>query len=282
MQEVAAALDAICDAQPFDTSWHLQDLLTGAAASRFGDVPVPSASTRKIAFMMATLAAVHAGRLRLDQTLVADARFMQGVPSGVLYYMTPGFTLPLRDAIVQMIVCSDNVCTGLIGELMPVSELQAFCGRAGMTGTRINAAVPPRDMPQDTVFDFVAQTTPNDQGRLMQLILDGSRDPAAAASLGVTPDLCRMALQIMSWQVFREGIPGLLPTGTTVANKTGGGRNGKMDVGLVYRDGAPLFILAAYTDKVPPALLDGMPGLAIASQTIARLSRAAWDRIGTA
>lgn len=280
MEDVAAALNAICDAQPFQTSWHLKHLATGAAASRCGDVPVPSASTRKIAFMMATLAAVHAGRLRLDERLVAEARFMQGVASGVLYYMTPGFTLSLRDAIVQMIVCSDNVCTGLIGERMPVAELQAFCDRAGMTGTRINAAVPPRDMPEDTVFDFVAQTTPDDQARLMQLILDGSGDEAVAAALGVTSDLCRMALQIMSWQAFREGIPGLLPTGTVVANKTGGGKNGKMDVGLVYRDGAPLFILAAYTDKVPPALPDGMPGLAIASRTIAHLSRAAWDGIG--
>jgi beta-lactamase class A len=155
--------------------------------------------------------------------------------------------------------------------------LNAFCASAGMTGTVIRHAVPPRDMPVDSNFDFVAQTTPDDQAHLLQCILDGASQPAAAEHLGVTPELCRMALEILGWQRYRNAIPGLLPGDAHVANKTGTGRNGQMDAGIVYRDGEPLFILAAYTHEVPPALPDGMPGHAVANQTIARLARACWD-----
>jgi beta-lactamase class A len=148
-----------------------------------------------------------------------------------------------------------------------------------MTGTTIHHAVPPRDMPVEAVFDFVASTTPNDQGLLLEAILAGRDDAGAAARLGVTPKLCAMAIEIMTWQAFREGIPGLLPTGTVVANKTGTGKNGKMDAGIVFRDGEPFYVISAYTDRVPAAMPDGLPGLAIASATIARLSRACWEML---
>ena len=62
MRDLAHRLNDLCDAQPFQTSWYLKDLATGTIADRRGDVPVPSASTRKISIMMAALAAVHAGQ----------------------------------------------------------------------------------------------------------------------------------------------------------------------------------------------------------------------------
>ncbi|WP_426955553.1 serine hydrolase [Muricoccus radiodurans] len=279
LDQVAAAIGGITAAQPFVTGWSLRDVTTGDTAGQRRDVPTPSASTRKILFLMAALRAVHSGRLRLDQRLVAGRHLMQGAPSGVLYYMTPGFSLTLRDALVQMIICSDNVCTGLLGELMPAEEFQDFCRQAGMVGTVINHAVPPRHMPVEADFDFVAQTTPDDQVLLMGMILDGSTDPAVAARMGVTPGLCRFALEVMGWQTLRGSIPFFLPQGTKVANKTGTGRHGKMDVGLVYRDGRPLFILAAYTHGVPAAMPNGMPGHSVAAMTIARIARVAWDGI---
>jgi beta-lactamase class A len=66
MRDVVERLDALCDAVPFAASWYLKDVATGARADRLGDVPVPSASTRKISIMMAALAAVHAAKLSLD------------------------------------------------------------------------------------------------------------------------------------------------------------------------------------------------------------------------
>lgn len=277
---LAERLNEISASQPFTVSWRFSDLRTGASAARFGDVPTPSASTRKIAYMMAALRDAHAGLIDLREPVVIHEELMRGPVSGVMYFMTPGLTFPMRDAIVQMIITSDNTCTSIVGDRITVPRLNAFCRSVGMVGTTIRHVVPPRDMPVDSDFDFVAQTTPNDQALLLRLILDGSRrEPRALDALGVTPELCGLALQIMSWQRYRTKIPGLLPLETRVANKTGWGRNGVMDAGIVYRKGEPLFILAAYTHGVPATMPDGLPGYASAIETIARLSRACWDLI---
>src|SRR4051794_4325949 len=107
-EQLVAQLDAICDEQPFTTSWHFRNLKSGAMAERAGAVPTPSASTRKVVYLMAALREVHAGRMDLREPVVVDAALMQGPVSGVMCFMTPGLTFPLRDAIVQMIITSDN------------------------------------------------------------------------------------------------------------------------------------------------------------------------------
>src|SRR5712691_3718259 len=113
MRELVKRLDELCDALPFDTSWYLKDLATGERADRRGDVPVPSASTRKISIMMAALAAVHAGKLSLDRKLTVEARY-QDNDSGTFQYLTPGFWLTLRDTMVMMIIVSDNTNPGVV------------------------------------------------------------------------------------------------------------------------------------------------------------------------
>ncbi|HYF06096.1 MAG TPA: serine hydrolase, partial [Acetobacteraceae bacterium] len=123
-------------------------------------------------------------------------------------------------------------------------------------------------------------TTPQDQVLLLDLVLKGAAEERAAAFLGTSPALCGLALDILSWQKLRTMIPALLPWGTRVANKTGRGARGRSDAGIVYRGEAPLFIIGAYTDRVPDTMPDGLPGFAAAFSTIATLSRACWDSIG--
>ncbi|SVB27960.1 uncharacterized protein METZ01_LOCUS180814, partial [marine metagenome] len=48
-------LNQLCDEQPFHTGWYVKNLRTGTVMERHGSVVVPSASTRKIAIMMAAL-----------------------------------------------------------------------------------------------------------------------------------------------------------------------------------------------------------------------------------
>lgn len=56
-------------------------------------------------------------------------------------------------------------------------------------------------------------------------------------------------------------------------------RRGRMDAGIVYRGGRPLFIIAAYTDNVPETMPDGLLGHAAASATIGQRARACWDEL---
>ena len=278
MRELVTELNGLCDAVGFPASWYLKDLKSGERADRRGDVPVPSASTRKISIMMAALAAVHAGKLSLDQKVTIEAKY-QDNDSGTFQHLTPGFWITLRDALVMMIIVSDNTCTGLVVDLVGLGELQRYCEGVGMTGTTHRFGIPPR-LAADHRLDQVTTTTPNDQGLLLELILRGTTDADTARRLGCTPELCRLGLDILSWQKLKTRLPSLLPLGTKVAHKTGTGPRGFMDAGIVFMDDRPLFILAAYTDHVPPALADGTPGFAAAYRLMGRMARLAWDRLG--
>lgn len=278
MRELVQQLNALCDAVPFQASWFLKDLVAGQRADRLGSVPVPSASTRKISIMMAALKAVHDGKLSLDQKVPIEARY-QDNDSGTFQHLTPGFWITFRDALVMMIIVSDNTCTGTVVDLVGLGEIQRYCESIGMTGTIHRFGIPPRLGPEHTL-DQVTTTTPNDQGLLLELILQGTGDQAAAGRLGVTPELCRLGLDILSWQKLKTRLPSRLPLGTKVAHKTGTGARGFMDAGIVFKGDRPLFILAAYTEHVPPALPDGTPGFTAAYELIGRMARACYDSLG--
>jgi len=278
MRDLVERLNALCDAVPFQTSWFLKDLFTGASANRAGNVPVPSASTRKISIMMAALGAVHAGKLALDRPVVIEAKY-QDNDSGTFQHLTPGFSITLRDALVMMIIVSDNTCTGTVVDLVGLPSIRRYCESIGLTGTVHRFGIPPRLGPDHTL-DQVTTTTPNDQGLLLELILRGAGDPAVAARLQSTPELCRLALDILSWQKLRTRLPSLLPLGTKVAHKTGTGSRGYMDAGIIFKHDRPLCILTAYTERVPAALPDGTPGFAAAAQLMGRMARLCYDTLG--
>jgi len=278
MRDLVQRFNELCDALPFTSSWYLKDLATGARADRFGAVPVPSASTRKISIMMAALAAVHAGKLALDQKVTIDAKY-QDNDSGTFQHLTPGFWITFRDALVMMIIVSDNTCTGTVVDLVGLDTIQRWCDGIGLTGTTHRFGIPPR-LGRDHTLEQVTTTTPNDQGLLLELILQGTTDPAVARKLGSTPELCRLGLDILSWQKLKTRLPSQLPLGTKVAHKTGTGSRGFMDAGIVFKGDRPLFILTVYTDHVPEALPDGTPGFAAAYQLMGRMARLAWDQLG--
>jgi beta-lactamase class A len=277
MESLVMRLNELCDDQPFETSWYFKDLHSGRSAERNGDVVVPSASTRKIAILMAALKAVHEGRFALDQPVTIQAKY-QDNDSGTFQYFQPGFTIQFRDALTMMIIVSDNTCTGTITDLVGLDAVNALCRSIGMTGTTHRFGMPLKGLGRDHPLEAANTTTPNDVGLLLDLILQGSADPAAAARLGCTPDLCRLALDILSWQKLNNRLPVFLPAGTKVAHKTGTGLRNNNDAGIVYRGEQPLFVLTVYTDNLPQDLPD-MSGFARASLLIGRLARTCYDAL---
>jgi len=277
MRDLAQRLNDLCDARPFQTSWYLKDLTTGATSDRRGDVPVPSASTRKISIIMAALAAVHAGKLSLDQKVTVEAKY-QDNDSGTFQHLTPGFWITFRDALVMMIIVSDNTSTGMVVDQVGLEAVQRYCESLGMKGTIHRFGIPPRLGPEHTL-DQVTSTTPNDQGLLLELILRGASDAAVAARLGCTMELVQLGLDILTWQKLKTRLPSLLPVGTKIAHKTGTGARGYMDAGIIWKNDRPQCILTAYTDHVPAALPDGTPGFAAAAQLIGRMARLCHDEI---
>ena len=279
MKELAARLDALCDALPFQTSWYLKDLATGARADRLGDVPVPSASTRKISIMMAALKAVHDGKLALDQKVIIDAKY-QDNDSGTFQHLTPGFWITFRDALVMMIIVSDNTCTGQVVDLVGLGEIQRFCESVGMTRTVHRFGIPPRLGP-DHALDQVTTTTPNDQGMLLELILRGTDRPRGRRAHGrdsrAVPARARHPVLAEAQGAAALAAARSAPRSPT---RPAPGRAASWTRASCSRADRPLFILTAYTEHVPAALPDGTPGFTAANTLIGRMARVSWDALG--
>lgn len=273
------SLAAIAEGRGFDLHWQVKVIETGETFGQGDELELPSASVRKISIMMAALKAVHEGRVDLAADVTITKELQEGILSGVCQYMTPGLVIPFRDAILQMIITSDNICTFEVMRPFEIPEFTSYCRDIGMTGTTHRTRFPPTNLSAEHALDQVTTTTAADQVLLLDLILRGTEDEAVAKRLGVSTELCAMALQFLKWQRYREMIPGLLPTMTTVANKTGWGQRGWMDSGIVFRGERPLYILSATTDNVPETMPDGLPGRVASGRAIAELSRACWDSL---
>lgn len=279
-----ARLNARCDAEVFEVRWSLRCLRSGLELGRQERFQQWSASTRKVSVMMALLAMVQRGKVSLDRQITYTHEMGRGVQSGTFQFMTPGFTFSLRDAMANMIITSDNVCTNQVflalgdEDEARIQVVNDYCRAIGL---------------RDTVHRFLWQntklnrwhhsdegmtvTSALDQVNLLTWMVEGSRDPAAAARIGVTPELCAMALDFMRSEFGLSGMGAHLPHEAAIGAKAGRDVRGRSHIGVIYQDGAPLFVFSAFTDWVPTELLDGSPGNARALELIADLVRIAWD-----
>src|SRR5262245_37467682 len=123
--------------------------------------------------MMTALKAVHEGRLSLDQPVTIEARY-QDNDSGCFQHLRPGFSVQLFDALVMMIIVSDNTCTGTIADMVGLAQVNALCQSIGMRGTAHRHGLPPRGLDRDHSLDAVNVTTPSDVGLILELILQGT------------------------------------------------------------------------------------------------------------
>ena len=278
MDELVRTLNELCDAQPFHTGWYLKDVKTGEEANRDGDLIGPSASTRKVAVLMTALKEIHEERLSFDLPLTPDPKY-QINNSGCFKYFQPGFTLPLIDHLIMMIIVSDNVSTGMLVDMIGLDKINNYSHAIGMKNTTHRDNIPSATLPWDHPADATNATTPNDVGLILDLILAGSRDETAARKLGVTPALCQRAIEIMSWQQLTNRLPYLMPPAAKIAHKTGRGVRNYSDVGIIHHVDDPRYILTVYTDHVPPQLPDGRAGRGASHLHIAQLCRTCWDAL---
>lgn len=275
---IEASLQALSTAQPFDTAWTVHDIARKTAYARDGDLGVPAASTRKIPIMMACLSAAADKRLDLDRRIVIQPHHQEN-DSGLVCHLRPFLSLTVFDALTLMIIVSDNSCTMALMDLLGFEELLAWSEECGFTGMRHVASTPAyafMNDPTPTDMTKMNTTTSNDMCRLLGMILAGVNSEPEAAKLRTTPDLCSLALDIMSRQQYRAGIPKHLPVGTRVAHKTGWGRSCEADAGIVFKDNGPLYVIAAYTRNVPPLSENRLAVRALAMDFIGELSATCW------
>ncbi len=115
---------------------HAKNLDSGMTYDLSGDEPVRTASTIKLAIMVACYWEAKEGKLDLSEPLtLADDEKVSG--SGILQDLSAGDRFPIRDMIDLMIVLSDNTATNTILNRVPGNIVNAHMAQLGLSQTRV-------------------------------------------------------------------------------------------------------------------------------------------------
>jgi beta-lactamase class A len=254
----------------------LYDYQTGLQWSQRGDRWFHSASTIKVAVLLALFGAIDAGRFTLDSRLHVRNRFLSLVDR-TPFRVSPGRdadkdvhahigkTMRIGDLARHMIVTSSNLATNLLVDLIKVDQAQQMLARHGIRGIELT-----RGVEDDKAFEanFNNRVTANGLVALFRVIHERR---------GVLHESAREMLDILLQQEFRSGIPAGIPAsvraGSRIANKTGEISVAAHDAGLVFLPGREPYVLAVLTE--PDATTDRR------MERIARVSNVVYDWLMT-
>lgn len=232
----------------------LYDYETGLQWSQRGDRWFHSASTIKVAVLLALFGAIDAGRFTLDSRLHVRNRFLSlvdrtpfrvaaGRDADKDVHAAIGKTMRVGDLARHMIVTSSNLATNLLVDLIKVDQAQQMLARHGIRGVDLA-----RGVEDDKAFEanFNNRVTANGLVALFRVIHERS---------GVLQESAREMLDILFQQEFRSGIPAGIPAGvrsaSRIANKTGEISVAAHDAGIVFLPGRQPYVLAVLTELEP-------------------------------
>lgn len=220
-----------------------------------GDRYFQTASVVKVPILAALYDAIHQGEIDVNERikLQRDDR----VPgSGVFQEMDVGISPTIKDLAMMMIIVSDNMATDKLLSRVNAQTVQNYMRYHGLEHIHVKhsiwellslcAGISPTEY-SDEMFDQIINTliaghydrdsivfqestennvsTTRDMNRLMEKIARGEIYSEACSA-----DIRNILLR----QQYTQRIPGLLPRGTKVANKTGSLGTVYNDTGIVY------------------------------------------------
>jgi beta-lactamase class A len=113
-----------------------RNLDTGQTYALNADERVRTASTIKIAVMVEAFARVAEGRAKWTDEVVLTKEKKYG-GSGILYELSDGLRLTLRDAVNLMMLISDNTATNLVLEVLTTDAVNARMESLGLNQIKI-------------------------------------------------------------------------------------------------------------------------------------------------
>lgn len=252
----------------------VHDCATGRGLDVNGDRPFHAASTIKVAILVALAAAVADGRFQLAWRLAIRNRFLSaadGTPFRIAagrdanaeVHKHIGRTMRVEELALHMIGTSSNLATNLLLEAVGVDYARGVLARLGVNGIELCRGVEDERAYEAGISNRV---TARGLVQLFQAIHEGRAG---------TPESTRWMLEVLSQQEFTRGIPAGLPdevrAQATIANKTGEISNMAHDAGLIFLPDGTVYVIAVLTET--------RRGVTPRQQTVARLSRAAYDRV---
>ena len=210
------------------------DLDTGDFAAWNDTRSVAAASTIKVPMLVAFFQDVDAGKIRLDEMLTMEARFV-APESGTMQYQKPGQKFSAIDTARQMIVISDNTATNMImarsGGSGPLNQRFKSWG---LQGTSIQDLLPDiAGLNRTTARDLVQLAALIHRGELVSM---RSRD---------------RLLAIMRGTVSTGLLPKGIGKGGDIAHKTGTLAKLLGDMGLVDVPNGRRYGIAVLAERAP-------------------------------
>ena len=246
------------------------DLRSGDTLTVRGHERFPTASVIKLPILVEVFQQMRHGRLRWDDPIVmTDGDRVGG--SGIIQHFRPPHTLTVGDAATLMISISDNTATNLLIDKIGIRAVNARMDTLGLPATELYAKVFLRARTSiDTAGSArwgLGVTTPFEMATILARLQKGEL---------VSDTASRRMIELLRLQQVRDRIPRLLPTGTTVAHKTGEVDDSRNDCGIVYAQQQPAYVFCAFTRENVDRrwVLDNE-----AAVLIAELSRAVYDKL---
>lgn len=266
MNALEQRLRHITDRYPFAVHWHVRDIRDGQHTGTGATNVVGAFSTRKVSVLLACLALVHDKKLSLDDTFEISEDLKDGVQSGVMRNVAAGIRLSLRDHLAQMMITSDNICTQLVFEAIErctgdaLQWVNDYCAQAGMAHTLHRETFPrTAELAWSHSIEAMTVTSPADQTLLLEQLARGCTDDDAAAALGLSSQLCALAVELMN-HLFTPML-GARVTNGSVAEKNGRGIRSLSQVGILFNERQQAVAsIAVFAEPIPAQLRDGAPG----------------------
>ncbi len=227
--------------------------------SRNCTTPFIAASLYKLVLLANIFQQRESGELRFDQVVTMQPDYFPNEtepPDSYFDLSMVGGTDTIDDLVFAAGAYSSNVAARALLDLTSDVALNTTAGELGMVDTHL--FVDPVSLPNwpptpsdntraadtEAAMRFAAQsasegpinlTTPCDMARYFLLLQQGQ-----IVSQQASADL----LDILSQQAVDDRFPVLLPTGATMAHKTGNLDHVVHDVGIIYRDNQPTILIA--------------------------------------
>lgn len=238
-------------------------LETGESVSLNGNQRFPMRSVYK--FLIAVLAQVDQGKLKLDQQIRVEASdIVQG--SRILDRNSLGVELSLTELLKYMVSESDNTACDVLLRLVGGPKIVTQYLR-GLSVNDIASANTEKELGQDTAVQYRNYATP-DAIVVLRTFHEGQ---------GLSKSSQAFLRRLMTeTSTGLNRIKGLLPEGTVVAHKTGTSSTvnkvtaATNDVGLVTLPNSRHLAISVFVS-------DSMADDTTREEVIAKVARAAWD-----
>jgi len=147
---------------------YVKNLKTGKTTAVNGDTIFPTASIVKVPILVGVMDKIQRGALDYNQELIyKDSLLYEGVD--ILGSFKSNEKIVLKKIIMLMLTTSDNTASLWLQSLAGTgTKINALLDSAGFINTRVNSRTPGREANR-SVYGW-GQTTPNEMGRLLEMI----------------------------------------------------------------------------------------------------------------